>query len=450
MTAELRWRLFYSMRKPRLRDPKLEAVRRGTPNNKPTCSSSTSTANARRRASTSYNNQVSLVSSPNAALAHVLAVASTANLFPSTYDTLVNNTKRTGSYQPAQPVLRIPRWIAKWRFQRLAGCSARSRPAATPATGTPRRRQHSPEQHRREGAPKGFQPTLDTVVSSPITPLPPQSDRPHSPDSGAPSVPVANFPHRAVFGVSLEESLDVAQIENLPAIVYRCIQYLQTKKADQEEGIYRLSGSSAVIKALKDRFNIEGDIDLVGSDEYWDPHAIAGLLKSFLRELPASILTHNLHMRFLSVVDYTDPQERINELAQLIGALPFPNYSLLRALTAHLILIVQNATINKMTMRNVGIVFSPTLGIPAPLFNLMLSEFSRVFSKVDGDGAPSESSESLPLKHQLPTSARLHTRTCRRTTSRLSMRVERKRRKTMQQRSLRARVQRQPNHLRVD
>lgn len=60
---------------------------------------------------------------------------------------------------------------------------------------------------------------------------------------------------RAVFGVSLEESLDVAEIASLPAIVFRCIQYLEAKKADQEEGIYRLSGSSAVIKALKDRFN---------------------------------------------------------------------------------------------------------------------------------------------------------------------------------------------------
>ena len=54
------------------------------------------------------------------------------------------------------------------------------------------------------------------------------------------------------------------------------------------------------------------------------------------------------------------------------------NYSLLRALTAHLILIVQNANINKMTMRNVGIVFSPTLGIPAGVFSLMLGEFKRV------------------------------------------------------------------------
>ncbi|KAF7296598.1 hypothetical protein HMN09_01067400 [Mycena chlorophos] len=101
-------------------------------------------------------------------------------------------------------------------------------------------------------------------------------------------------------------------------------------------------------------------------------------------------------MRFLSVVDYTDPQERINELAQLIGALPFPNYSLLRALTAHLILIVQNATINKMTMRNVGIVFSPTLGIPAPLFNLMLSEFSRSPAEAPAADQRSVAHEDVP------------------------------------------------------
>lgn len=60
---------------------------------------------------------------------------------------------------------------------------------------------------------------------------------------------------RAVFGVPLDESLDVAQIASLPAIVFRCIQYLESKQAEQEEGIYRLSGSSAVIKSLKDRFN---------------------------------------------------------------------------------------------------------------------------------------------------------------------------------------------------
>lgn len=81
--------------------------------------------------------------------------------------------------------------------------------------------------------------------------------------------------------------------------------------------------------------------------------------------------------------DFVDPQERIKELSRLIASLPIANYSLLRALTAHLILIVQNAHVNKMTMRNVGIVFSPTLGIPAGVFSLMLGEFKRVFN-VDG------------------------------------------------------------------
>ncbi|OBZ66514.1 putative Rho-type GTPase-activating protein 2 [Grifola frondosa] len=138
------------------------------------------------------------------------------------------------------------------------------------------------------------------------------------------AMPVPAFTPRAVFGVSLEESLDVAQIASLPSIVFRCIQYLEAKNAEQEEGIYRLSGSSAVIKSLKDRFNVEGDLDLLASDEYWDPHAIAGLLKTFLRELPASILTRDLHLRFLSVIDFVDPQERIKELSRLIASLPLP------------------------------------------------------------------------------------------------------------------------------
>ena len=43
-------------------------------------------------------------------------------------------------------------------------------------------------------------------------------------------------------------------------------------------------------------------MNLLRTDEYWDPHAVAGLLKSFFRELPSSILTRDLHMRFLSVM----------------------------------------------------------------------------------------------------------------------------------------------------
>ncbi|TFY80954.1 hypothetical protein EWM64_g3059 [Hericium alpestre] len=319
---------------------------------------------------------------------------------------------------------------------------------ADPRGGRGRLPQPSPEHSRhRHPSRNNYQPTLDPVKSTPSTPHAP--DRAPSPDAGqstprpdangkvkisgpmngtpipagykfgakeaTPEPPASerrekaksrmfwNFgrpgaekqqavPHvpRNVFGVSIDESLEIAQIASLPAIVFRCIQYLERKKAEQEEGIYRLSGSSAVIKSLKDRFNNEGDVDLLASDEYWDPHAIAGLLKSFFRELPSSILTRDLHMRFLKVIDLVDQKDRVKELTRLVSALPLANYSLLRALTAHLIKIVDNANLNKMTMRNVGIVFSPTLGIPAGVLSLMLAEFNRVFNIDDDADADTE------------------------------------------------------------
>ncbi|RIB15324.1 Rho GTPase activation protein [Gigaspora rosea] len=140
----------------------------------------------------------------------------------------------------------------------------------------------------------------------------------------------------------------------LPAVVYRCIEYLDANDADKEEGIYRLSGAAIMLKHLKDRFNTEGDVDLLHQGEHYDIHAVAGLLKLYLRELPTSVLTRELRMEFVNVVDLLDRRDRINELGRLVSALPLFNYTLLRALTDHLIRIVQNSKINKMTVSSVS------------------------------------------------------------------------------------------------
>ncbi|KAL1922886.1 uncharacterized protein VTP21DRAFT_9262 [Calcarisporiella thermophila] len=184
-----------------------------------------------------------------------------------------------------------------------------------------------------------------------------------------------------VFGVPLEEAIRVAKVKEfeLPAVVYRCIEYLEAKGAEKEEGIYRLSGSSSTIKMLKERFNNEGDVNLLQQPDYYDVHAITGLLKLYLRELPMGVLTRELHLDFLHVIDLMDRRARVRELGRLVSALPLANYTLLRALTAHLIRIVQNSNINKMTMRNVGIVFAPTLGIPAGILGLLMTEFEYIF-----------------------------------------------------------------------
>ncbi|KAF9356661.1 hypothetical protein BGX26_004934 [Mortierella sp. AD094] len=205
-------------------------------------------------------------------------------------------------------------------------------------------------------------------------------------------------PARQVFGVSLEQAIEQAQVQpgyELPAVVYRCIEYLNAHKAKLEEGIYRLNGSAAVIKGLKERFNNEGDVPLLQEEEYYDIHAVAGLLKLFLRELPSSVLTRESHKDFLQVIELPNRSDRVDELTRLVAALPEANYTILRALTAHLIEIVDNADVNKMTARNVGIVFSPTLGIPAGVFALLMSDFDQIFHTNDGRIMPLENSDML-------------------------------------------------------
>ncbi|KAL2002106.1 hypothetical protein VTN02DRAFT_667 [Thermoascus thermophilus] len=195
-------------------------------------------------------------------------------------------------------------------------------------------------------------------------------------------------PVRAVFGMPLAEAVQFCPPQGvgvdveLPAVVYRCIEYLRAKEAESEEGIFRLSGSNVVVKALKERFNTEGDVDFLAGDHYYDVHAIASLFKQYLRELPTTVLTRELHLDFLRVLELDERQKKIAAFNALVHKLPKPNLALLRALSQFLIVIVNNSDINKMTVRNVGIVFAPTLNIPAPVFSMFLTDFDSIFGEM--------------------------------------------------------------------
>ena len=176
---------------------------------------------------------------------------------------------------------------------------------------------------------------------------------------GSPGLPpqdhYATGPPRAVFGVPLAEAVEFARPADvdteLPVVVYRCIEYLLAKNAIAEEGIFRLSGSSTVIKGLKDRFNTEGDVNLTADDKFYDVHAVAGLLKQYLRELPSSILTRDLHLEFLKCLDMHG-HEKVVALNVMVDKLPSVNRALLEALSSFLLSVVNNSEINKMNVRN--------------------------------------------------------------------------------------------------
>ncbi|KAJ5723005.1 hypothetical protein N7488_001040 [Penicillium malachiteum] len=197
---------------------------------------------------------------------------------------------------------------------------------------------------------------------------------------------------RPVFGIPLADAVQycgpVGIDVELPAVVYRCIEYLQSKDAALEEGIFRLSGSNVVIKALKERFNNEGDLDFLSVDQYYDVHAVASLFKQYLRELPVTVLTRELHLDFLRVLELDNKNKKIAAFNSLVHRLPRPNLMLLRALSLFLIDIVNNSDVNKMTVRNMGIVFAPTLNIPAPVFSMFLTDFESIFGDAGSGSGP--------------------------------------------------------------
>ncbi|TIA43515.1 RhoGAP-domain-containing protein [Aureobasidium pullulans] len=205
---------------------------------------------------------------------------------------------------------------------------------------------------------------------------------------------------RPVFGAPLAEAVEIAPPSDvpvhLPAVVYRSVEYLRAKNASSEEGIFRLSGSNIVIKALRERFNTEGDVKLL-EGQYYDIHAVASLLKLYLRELPASILTREHHLEFLKGLDL-DEKIKVEVFNVLVNKLPRANRELLDILSTFLREIVDRESVNKMSVRNgelhrsyvmraaeytdvktVGIVFAPTLNIPAPLISLFVMENDRIF-----------------------------------------------------------------------
>ncbi|KAL9591124.1 MAG: hypothetical protein Q9203_000123 [Teloschistes exilis] len=208
---------------------------------------------------------------------------------------------------------------------------------------------------------------------------------------------------RPTFGVPLAEAVKFCSPKGvdvcMPAVVYRCLEYLEAQDAASEEGIFRLSGSSVVIKALRDRFNNQGDFDFLADGQYYDVHAVASLLKLYLRELPSTVLTRELHLDFLAVLELDSKSKKIAAYNMLVHRLPKPNWTLIRALSAFLIEIVNNSVVNKMSVRNVGIVFSPTLNIPAPVFSMFLTDFDAIFGEEPGraPAVPTEVVHNEPL-----------------------------------------------------
>ncbi|KAK2146629.1 hypothetical protein LSH36_594g03054 [Paralvinella palmiformis] len=159
------------------------------------------------------------------------------------------------------------------------------------------------------------------------------------------------------FGVTLEYIREHNNGEIIPPVVRKCVEYLQ-KKGIETEGIFRRSASAVVLREVQKKFNAGMTVDF---DKLRDVHIPAAILKSFMRQLPEPLLPYDLYDHIIRVQSL-DSDEKEFEMRRLLSdELPEDNYFVLKYIIGFLTEVASYSSVNKMTTKNLAIVFGPNL-----------------------------------------------------------------------------------------
>ncbi|XP_058142235.1 rho GTPase-activating protein 17 isoform X6 [Dasypus novemcinctus] len=161
---------------------------------------------------------------------------------------------------------------------------------------------------------------------------------------------------KPAFGTPLEEHLKRSGRE-IALPLEACVMLL-LETGMKEEGLFRIGAGASKLKKLKAAL----DCSTSHLDEFYsDPHAVAGALKSYLRELPEPLMTFNLYEEWTQVASVQDQDKKLQDLWRTCQKLPPQNFVNFRYLIKFLAKLAQTSDINKMTPSNIAIVLGPNL-----------------------------------------------------------------------------------------
>ncbi|KAI8073872.1 hypothetical protein BC940DRAFT_267047 [Gongronella butleri] len=146
----------------------------------------------------------------------------------------------------------------------------------------------------------------------------------------------------------------------VPLLVEQCIQAVEVRGMDYE-GIYRKSGGAAQMRTVQLAFETNEPLDLQSDDEINDICAVTSVLKQYFRELPNPLLTYELYDNWLDAVRLPNNDAKLDRFAELVSQLPKANYDTLKMLISHLQSVSKQHEVNLMTVKNLAMVFGPTL-----------------------------------------------------------------------------------------
>nr|XP_019938980.1 PREDICTED: SH3 domain-binding protein 1-like [Paralichthys olivaceus] len=195
--------------------------------------------------------------------------------------------------------------------------------------------------------------------------------------------PMLGLSNKKVYGEPLLSHLSQSDRE-IATPIQECIHML-LRTGMGEEGLFRLAAAASVVKRLKTCLD-QGTVD--HSEFSMDPHAVAGALKCYLRELPEPLMTFELCKDWFKAAGEKDLTEKLEQFRVLLKKLPPENYNNLRYLVQFLSLLSEQQAVNKMSPSNIAIVLGPNLLWPraegeAALFDMASASSVQVVTVIE-------------------------------------------------------------------
>ncbi|XP_065125121.1 rho GTPase-activating protein SYDE2 isoform X1 [Paramisgurnus dabryanus] len=156
----------------------------------------------------------------------------------------------------------------------------------------------------------------------------------------------------------------------VPLLIEKCITEIE-RRGCQVVGLYRLCGSAAVKKELREAFERDSHAVDLSENNYPDINVITGVLKDYLRELPLPLIGQQLYESVLESMARrplqmgpsgceNDPVDS-DHTVSLLEILPEVEKVTLRKLMDHLKRVASHHAVNKMTCQNLAVCFGPVL-----------------------------------------------------------------------------------------
>ncbi|XP_039723690.1 unconventional myosin-IXb isoform X9 [Pteropus medius] len=157
------------------------------------------------------------------------------------------------------------------------------------------------------------------------------------------------------FGVCVDSlTSDKASV---PIVLEKLLEHVEMHGL-YTEGLYRKSGAANRTRELRQA--LQTDPAAVKLENF-PIHAITGVLKQWLRELPEPLMTFAQYGDFLRAVELPEKQEQLAAIYAVLEHLPEANHNSLERLIFHLVKVALLEDVNRMSPSALAIIFAPCL-----------------------------------------------------------------------------------------